>query len=349
MADLVKSIAVIIVNYRTPDLVIASVAALADARLTIPGLRVIVVDGGSDDGSAEQLAQSIADNKQEAWVTALPLALNGGFAYANNRALVALTQSGTAPAAIALINPDARVRPGALEAMAALLDREPKAGAIGARLEHEDGRPQASAFHFPSLRSEFCRGARTRVLERLLRQPQSRIDADAACQVPWVTGAAVMFRTSALQAVGFFDEGFFLYFEETDLMRRLRAGGWQVWHEPAARVVHKGGAATQIRDPETGLPKVQRLPRYWYQSRRRYFALAGGSGYALAAGMAWLAGHLLWQARRIVSRAHDAGPLRGMGDLVEYGLWPRPVDSTAAGLPFGAPAPQQPAWMKAAR
>ena len=339
-------LAVIIVNYRTADLTIDCVDALADARAAFPGMRVIVVDGGSGDGSDERIAQSILERGQSDWVTAMPLALNGGFSYANNRALAALTGSGGFPDAIALINPDARVRPGALEAMAALFEREPGAGAVGARLEHEDGRPQASAFHFPSLRGEFCRGARIAIVERLLRQPPSRIDADVACQVPWVTGAAVMFRTAALQAVGFFDEGFFLYFEETDLMRRLRAAGWQIWHEPTARVMHLGGVATQIRDPETGLPKVQRMPRYWYNSRRRYFALAGGRGYALMTGIAWVIGNALFQAGRAATRRRDSGPLRAMGDFVKFSLWPIKADGSAAVLRFGVVADAEPAWMQ---
>lgn len=341
----VKSIAVIIVNYRTPDITIDSIDALADARVAFPELRVIVVDGGSGDGSAERIAASIAERGQCDWVTAMPLSLNGGFAYANNRALAVLATGSNPPEVVALINPDARVRPGALEAMAALLAREPNAGAVGARLEHEDGRLQASAFRFPSLRGEFCRGARTALVDRLLRQPPFRIDHDSACSVPWVTGAAVMFRTTALRTVGLFDEGFFLYFEETELMHRLRAAGWEIWHDPSARVVHLGGVATQIRDPETGMPKVQRLPQYWYQSRRRYFTLAGGARYAIAAGFAWLAGHLLWRIKRIVlGRPYDA-PLRAIRDMVRYGLVPRASDRKASALSFDEAMAMQPAWM----
>jgi GT2 family glycosyltransferase len=263
----------------------------------------------------------------------MPLAINGGFAYANNRALALLMADSHPPEAIALINPDARVRPGAIEAMAALLAREPRAGAVGARLEHEDGRPQASAFHFPSLRGEFCRGARTAFIEKLLGQPPSRIDADVACKVPWVTGAAVTLRAAALHAVGFFDEGFFLYFEETDLMRRLRAGGWEIWHEPAARVVHLGGVATAIRDPETGLPKMQRMPRYWYESRRRYFARVLGSA--------------LFHIKRVALRGRDTGSLRATSDLIRLGLWPTKADCSAAVLRSGAAAEGLPAWMRA--
>lgn len=96
---------------------------------------------------------------------------------------------------IALINPDARVTSGAVEALATVIRGAPKVGAVRAQLIHEDGRAQASAFHFPNLRS---RGARTELIDRLLHQPSPSIAAARGCEVPWVTAAPVMFRTAAL-------------------------------------------------------------------------------------------------------------------------------------------------------
>lgn len=340
-----QDLAVAIVNYRTPDLTLGCVASLLPARATFPALRAVVVDGGSADGSAERIADEIAARGWGDWVTALPLPVNGGFAFANNRAVAALAAAGPLPTAIALVNPDARARPGALERMAALLDREARAGAVGALLIHEDGRPQSSAFRFPSIRGEFCRGAGTGLIDRLLRVPPTSIDSDVALEVPWVTGAAVMFRTAALAQAGLFDEGFFLYFEETELMARLRAHGWTVWHEPEALVVHEGGAATQIRDPETGLPYRRPLPAYWYEARRRYFALGHGRAYGLAAGLAWLAGRSWWRLRHLVGPRPYEGPLREERDLIGHGLWPSRFDATAAARPLDAAAGERPAWM----
>ena len=335
---------VVIVNYRTAELTLAAVASLVPARAVFPSLRCVVVDGGSCDGSAERLAAGVASAGWGDWVIMLPLEVNGGFAFANNRA-IAMLAAGSLPAAIALINPDARVQPGALEAMMTLLAREPRAGAVGARLIHEDGRPQSSAFRFPSVSGEFCRGAQTGAIDRLLRVPPSRIDSDVAVEVPWVTGAAVMLRTAALMQAGLFDEGFFLYFEETELMRRLRACGWTVWHEPVAKVVHEGGAATQIRDPETGLPYRRPLPSYWYAARRRYFALAHGRVRAITAGLAWLAGHGLWRLRQLLIPRPPTGAVREGRDLIAHGLWPRRDDAIGAARALGTPMADRPAWM----
>ena len=342
----VKGLAVIVVNYRTPDLTIRCLDALEPARAAFPDLKVVVVDGGSGDSSAARLEQAV---RERGWASFLPLEVNGGFAFANNRALAALAAAGPLPEAIALVNPDARVCAGALEALAALLDREPRAGAVGALLVQEDGRPQSSAFHFPTLRGELCRGARIHLLERVLGVPSSSIDGDAAMEVPWVTGAAVLLRTAALEEVGLFDDGFFLYFEETDLMRRLGRAGWSVWHEPRARVVHDGGASTAIRDPASGMPHARRMPRYWYESRRRYFALAHGRTYAVLAGLAWLTGLGLWKLRRAVAPREDTGPSHSGRDTIAHGLWPAALDRHPHAPTLHDAAGERPAWMEAVR
>lgn len=339
-------LAVIIVNYRTPDLALACARAAADAAPGFAALDVLIVDGGSGDGSAERIAAALGEAPAPA-VRLLALDINGGFGFANNRGMRDIAAAAPLPDYFVLLNPDARPRPGALEAMARLLDATPRAGAVGARLEHEDGRPQSSAFTFPTLRGEFARATETRFVERLLGVPPTAIDADAAREVPWVTGAAVMFRAAALVQTGLFDEGFFLYFEETDLIRRLRAAGWSIWHEPQARVVHHGGVATGIRDTATGSMAPRQVPRYWLDSRRRYFALAGGRGYALASGLCWLAGRMIWLGKRLIVPKRNASPPQLTADFVRYGLVPTARDASPAIVTFTGDIAEMPAWMTA--
>lgn len=339
----INSVAVVIVNFRTAELAMESARAVEGATPAFGSFRIIIVDGASEDGSNQAIAASIAGGDCPGEL--LALSVNGGFAFANNQAFAALARMGPLPDAIVLINPDARAQSGALESMAAVLEREPRAGAVGAQLVHSDGRRQASAFTFPSIRGEFCRGARTRLFERLLCVPASTIDVEVTCEVPWVTGAAVMLRTAALRQSGLFDEGFFLYFEETDLMRRMRRRGWTIWHEPAAKVFHAGGVATNIRDPELGTPRGRRMPPYWYNARRRYFALANGRAAAMAASTAWILGDLWWRIRQMIAPRVDNGALRGVRDLLEFGFWPRPVDAEPRWPKLGDPANRRPAWM----
>ena len=341
-----RTIAVVIVNYRTADLAIDCVRTLQDERADFPDLRVILIDGGSADGSAEEMAAAFGD--QADWVTLLPLPINGGFAYANNQGLLALAEESPLPRYVLLLNPDARVRRGALAKLVGLLDANPRAGAVGARLEHEDGQAQGSAFPFPSISRELTRAARTGFLSRLFGQEQTILSSDHAVRAPWVTGAAVAIRTEALAEVGLFDDGFFLYFEETELMHRLAQAHWEIWHEPAARVVHLAGRATQIRDPATGKMLAKRLPRYWYDSRRRYFVRTAGKATAVTSGLAWLAGRTLWQLRCLVTRRNDDDPARSTRDFFAFSLWPRKEDDRRTPLPrFGAERGGTPAWMQA--
>jgi len=149
--------------------------------------------------------------------------------------------------------------------------------------------------------------------------------------VPWVTGAAVLLRRDALAQTGLFDDGFFLYFEETELMQRLRRKGWSCWHEPAARVVHYYGQSTGLRDPVSGDHRPVRLPAYWYRSRRRYWVRAHGRMAAVMAGLSWLAGRALWRARCLLTRRIDDTPPRGGRDMLRFGLWPSRADRRAGG------------------
>lgn len=339
-------VAVVIVNYRTPDLAIECCRSVAEQRGAARVTRAIVVDGGSGDGSAARIAAALAAPAFLGWASALPLPINGGFGYANNQALLTLAAEGPLPEFLCLLNPDARLRPGALAALANCLATHPRAGAVGARLEQEDGTPQGSAFTFPDLRGEFLRGVRTDLLRRLLRVPPMTVTAPAACRVPWVTGAAVMFRREALAETGLFDDGFFLYFEETELMHRLARAGWDIWHEPVARVVHHGGVATNLRDPATGLALRKRQPRYWYDARRRYFMRTGGAPMLLAAGAAWLAGRMIGLLRVLAGhRPGDAVP-HELRDMMAFSLWPRREDVRRAPLPTFATLPgAPPLWM----
>ena len=93
-----------------------------------------------------------------------------------------------------------------------------------------------------------------------------------------------MLRAEALRETGLFDDGFFLYYEEVELMHRLHGAGWTIRHVPQSRVVHIEGASTGVGAATVEEP----LPAYWYQSRRRYFALVRRPGRS-AVRQPWLA------------------------------------------------------------
>lgn len=280
-------ILVVIVNYRTASLAEKCFKAVARERAAGINLSAILVDGCSGDGSVPQLRAFLAGSDIGDWTELLALDFNGGFGWANNQAM--LHWGDQLPPYIFLLNPDAEIEPGAISALAQILDDHSDVAAVGSQLLEVDGTKSASAFRFPSLRNEFVRGAQTSALRRLLGLQPTTIDIAQAGPVDWVTGASVMLRRDALRQTGLFDDGFFLYFEEVELMQRLKQAGWRIWAQPASRVKHIGGASTGVEESLRPRPR----PDYWYRSRKRYFALAGGRTYALCANLAWLGGYAL--------------------------------------------------------
>lgn len=320
-------ILVIIVNYRTAELTERCLNAVAKERATGLNLSAIIVDGCSGDGSVSRLRSFLDRTEIGSWTELLPLSFNGGFGWANNQALLHFAER--LPPYIYLLNPDTEVEPGAIAALAQVLQVRTNVAAVGSQLLEMNGSLSASAFRFPTVRNEFVRGAQTSALRSLLGLKPTTIEMSQGGPVDWVTGASVMLRRDALKQTGLFDDGFFLYFEEVELMHRLKHSGWQIWSEPHSRVRHVGGASTGVNVSHIRRAK----PDYWFNSRLRYFVLTGGKRHALLANLAWLAGFVIIGFPRLlfssVSRERaEPGELRG---VVHAGFRPRgPVSRRSA-------------------
>lgn len=341
------SVTVVIVNYRTPALALDAARALASERRDIPCLRVVIVDGASGDGSAEILGAAVADPALADWVSVLPLAINGGFGWANNQAIVQALQADSAPDFIHILNPDTEIEPGAVTALAQVLQEHPRCAVVGSQLLNHDGSVSGSAFRFYSPGRELVRGARTEALGRLLGIAPILVSDGAATEVDWVTGASMMVRVDALRQAGLFDTGFFLYYEEVELMWRLTQAGWSVRHAPASRVRHIGGVATGMAYNRRDLAIRPPLPRYWFASRRRMFTLLYGRPRAALASVAWLAGDALYALRRALGRG--GGHIRNRHearDLLRYGIVPSREDACPSVARCSDPLGEPPAWMR---
>ena len=343
-------VAVVMVNYRTPGLAIRSLKALAAERAALPALEAIIVDGGSEDNSAEKLGAIAGEAEFASWVTVLALPINGGFGWANNQAMLRLLARPDPPDFILLLNPDTEIKTGAVIALVETMLVHPRAGAVGSQLLEQDGSPSGSAFYFPSLRGEFARGARTGLVERLLAiHPVAMPVLAERCEVDWVTGASVLLRAEMLRRVGLFDDGFFLYHEELELMRRLTRAGWAVVHEPRSQVRHVGGASTGVHHRIGSRGSLPRKPAYWYKSRRLYFLRSHGAAGATAAAAAWMIGHALWKVRRLLGLARKSQPVEHeFCDQLRLGFLPW---SDRSGGPIGwdSPLDVPPAWMSVRR
>lgn len=338
-------LAVIVVNYNTPAYAIAAVRSLLSERVHFPLLKVILVDNASHDGSPDIMREGLADLISDGFVTLLPLTLNGGFGWANNQAMLRLLAQPQPPEYIMLLNPDCEIIPGALHELVDHIQKHPEYGVVGSQLLNVDGSKTGSAFRFHSVASEFARGVRNATLARWLGIRPIFIESDVPVEVDWVTGASCLFNVEALRTVGLFDDGFFLYFEEAELMFRLKRGGWLAGYVPDSRVRHIGGASTGLKEGKSLI--ASSFPDYWYRSRRRYFTQTLGAGTAGMANIAWLLGDTLayivaWflPARKDPSGGEDRR------QMFSCGLRSSAEDKRPAIAHVGDPVDQPPHWMQ---
>ena len=256
--DDVTTVSVVVPLYNGRHLVDACLGSIPD------DVEVIAVDDASSDG----VGDVVADRHPR--VRLLRNDVNLGFGATANRGLAA------ASGRVRLVlNSDARLRPGALDALVAAFDADPGVGIAGARLVFADGSHQTSAAAFPSVGGVLAGSFLLNELHQRLRPghafpwPMGLTEAEHQDDrdVDWVIGAALAIRDRCFDAIGGFDAGYFLYGEETDLCWRAHQAGWRVRFVAGAVVEHDGGGST-------GDPGAH--ARRFLVSERRFFARAHG-------------------------------------------------------------------------
>jgi len=304
------------VNYRTAELALRSLDSLAGERAAVE-LEAIVVDNASGDGSFERLQAGI-EQRGYAWATPVASPVNGGFGAGNNLALRTVLARPNPPDYILLLNPDALVYPAALARLVDFLDAHPSAGIAGPRTELGRGRTVGSAFHYPGILNGLDEGLHLGLVSRLLARwrlaPPARSEPH---RTDWLSGGCWLVRRKLFEEVGLFDEEFFLYFEEVDLARRAEAAGFESWFVPAAGLLHECGASTGASGDRA---LERRMPRYWFESRRRYFLKHHGRAVTFLADLAFAGGNALWNLRRWIQRAPRKEPIGFLGDFVRFNL-----------------------------
>jgi len=250
------------------------------------GLRpsqVTVVDNASDDDTCQVVRRTAPG------VRLLRLDRNLGFGRAVNRGAA----GGGAPAgdaaddgaALLVLNPDAELRPGALAAMCAALDADPRRGAVSPRIDRPDGSldlacrrsfpsPAVALFRLSGLSRLFPRQPRLAAYNRTDRA------VDQAEAIDSGSGACLLVRRTAWDRVRGFDPAYFMYGEDLDLCWRLRAAGYTVWYAPQARVLHRKGGSSRQRV----VPMLWRFHGSMWRFYRQHYAR--GWGVLLAPGVA---------------------------------------------------------------
>ena len=290
-----------------PDLSVSIVntnsrALLLDCLDSLAGTEaeIVVLDNASEDGSAEAVRERFPD------VRVIAHSHRAGFGANHNTVIRATTGR-----YVYVLNEDTTAGDWGFEALTGYLDTHPRVAALGPRLVYPDGRLQDSAWRFPT---PLVSALSLATLGRL-GVTQSR--GDAPHVVDWVTGAAVVLRREALDEVGLFDEGFFLYSEEVDLQARLHRAGWEVHYFPRVSVVHhESQFSADI--PERRINEMWRSRhRYWRKHHTgtgaRVAALATGAQYAVRAALSSVARRDPGLGARMRLHAHDSWRVTGPG------------------------------------
>jgi N-acetylglucosaminyl-diphospho-decaprenol L-rhamnosyltransferase len=249
-------VSVVIVHYRTPNLLEHCLDALAAGSGDLH-VETFVVDNGSpgfDEADHRRRRPSVD-------VIANPT--NLGFSHASNEALRRATGR-----YLLLLNPDAFVGPDTLPSMIAYMDVDQTIGCSTARLELEDGRLDlACRRSFPTPRRSFFRMT---LLSRVF--PRSRtfaqynltyLDEWQEQEIDSPCGAFMLVRREAMRQVGLLDERFFLYGEDLDWALRIKRAGWRITYNPISTVVHLKGASSAA-DPMARIG-------YFYEAMRLFY------------------------------------------------------------------------------
>ena len=244
---------VVIVSFRGADLLRRCLRSLRES-LPEGMATVTVVDNASGDGTPEMVAREFPE------VTLRAQSRNLGFAAAQNIGI----RAGSAPFVLVL-NPDAAIDPETLPPLLDLLDADPAIGCAGPALVREDGSfDHAARRAFPTPLSAL--GPFTGIGRRVSGGPLAAYRAPEVERGPVdaVNGAFMLLRRRALDQVGLFDEGYWMYMEDLDLCRRLRDAGWITWYELGSRALHtKAGTTEGRRGPRLNIAFHRGMGRFY--------------------------------------------------------------------------------------
>ena len=254
--------AVVVVNHNTRD----HLRSCLESVLAEGPAATVVVDTASRDGSADLVRSAFP-------TVELVETENRGYGAAANTGLARIET----PYAL-LLNADTRLEAGTLRALTSYLVEHPPAALVGPFVVDQSGAPQPTARNLPTpLEVLLQESGLHRILRRPARSGEPR-------RVDWILGAALALRSSAVAAVGGFDESYYMYNEEVDLCLRLRRAGWEIHYVPVATVAHAGGASTMQYRPAMAAQYVRSTMRLYTEHfpgpRRTQLRLVLGAALA---------------------------------------------------------------------
>jgi len=284
-------ITVVLVTYQSREIVDAPLRVLRQGHKR-GLLDCVVVDNASADGTVDFLRE------HHRWARIIPNTENVGYGRGCNLGLA----FATAPYVL-FMNPDVVIGIESLMVLARFLDSHPKAGIAAPATMTQRGPQKAGKPPTPlsTLMSAIDR--------KLVAHRHVEVMPGAApFQVEWVCGAVMLARRDLVQRLGGFDPRFFLYFEETDLCRRIRKAGAELWMVGEAEAHHEANSSARAVRPE--LHDGGCLPEHFFSSRFYYFAKHHGWVAAVTAE----AGEVAILAGKDMVRTVLRKPMRELSD-----------------------------------
>jgi len=254
-----------VVNTNGRDSLLACLAAIERTHPAGVEREILVLDNASEDGSADAVRSLGGEIRL--------IALQRRAGKAENDSTLMREAEGRY---CLLLNEDSELCPGAVAALLAALDADPKAAAATAQLLDSDGKPVPSAWRFP--------GVGTAAIGALFLHRRFTVQSvgSATRPVDWAQSSALMVRREAAAAVGYMDPAFFVYYDECDFAKRLAEAGWHSLYVPGAEAVHHDQLSTDLAK---GLPRIVEFHR----NRDLYMRKHHGplAAYAVRALTAW--------------------------------------------------------------
>src|SRR3954451_585156 len=217
-----------VVNTNGRELLLRCLDAIDRAHPPGVEREVLVLDNASDDGSAEAV-------RGREGVRLIALDRRTGKAENDST----LLREATGDHCL-LLNEDAELQPGAVQALLEAMRQDPRAGAAGSQLLDPSGHPQPCAWRLP--------GVGTALIGALFLHRVFTVQSggDRTREVGWAQSSAMLVRREAAEQVGYLDPRFFVYSDETDFCKRLHDAAWHVLYVPAARAIHHEQLSTDL-------------------------------------------------------------------------------------------------------
>ena len=273
-----------VVNTNGRTLLMRCLDAIERAHPPALDREVLVLDNASDDGSADAVLARGGNGIRL-------IALDRRTGKAENDSTLLREARGRH---CLLLNEDAELQPGAVEALVQALEADPRAAAAGSQLLDPDGRPQPCAWRLP--------GVGTALIGALFLHRLFTVESkgDRTREVGWAQSSAMLVRREAAEEIGFLDPQFFVYSDETDFCKRLGDAGWRTLLIPEARAIHREQLSS---DPLAAERRIVEFHRNRDRYMRKHHSRA--AAFAVRVLTAWA--YLVRAGAALVLPAHDPG------------------------------------------